>query len=138
MNDLLNIKPAAPHRYILWAIIIPLFVRVLVSLFEKYRLRNKVSFWIIFRGIGDCHANSNCNHAPKDYWLSFLLGVSEMLAYPPLLKANQPTIIGAWLVLKTVHRVTYAPDHKRGLYNRYLLANVMILFASYFSARWWF
>jgi hypothetical protein len=45
-------------------------------------------------------------------------------------------IIGAWLLFKTIHKTKYNPDEKRGLYNRYLLANALILIFSYLMCRY--
>ncbi len=138
MNELLNIKPASTVWYLAWAIVIPLVIRVFISAIETRRLALQGGFWKIFSGFGGRKSGGNGEDVPADYWLAFTLGVLEMLAYPALLRANQHIFIGAWLIFKTVHRRSYAAGYERGPYNRYLVANGIILVASYFAARWWF
>lgn len=138
MTELLRITPVAPYLYVGWAVIIPLLIRIFIAVIETRRLSLEGGFWKIFRGFGDPNPKKPGKDVPADYWLAFILGMLEMLAYPPVLAADQPTFIGAWLVFKTVHRWSYAPGFSRGPYNRYLVANGIILLASYLSARWWF
>ena len=138
MSNLLNIQPTGLVIYLVWALFIPLVIRIFISAIETRRLLLQGCFWKIFRGVGNRQTNSTSKDVPADYWLSFGLGVLEMLAYPAIIKADQPTIIGAWLAFKTVHRWSYAPGYSRGQYNRYLVANAIILLSSYFAARWWF
>jgi len=129
MTELLRITPTS-WWYLGLALAIPLAIRLFICLVEAKRL--SVPFLKILKGTG---GKENCKDIPADYWLAFIIGVLEMLAYPPLIVTNAPTIIGGWLVFKTVNRWQYAPGQSRGPFNRYLVANAVILLGAYFSAR---
>jgi len=130
MTELLEIKPTSWCWYLGLALLIPLLIRLFICSIEAKRLG--VSFRKIFKGFGD---KENDKHVPSDYWLAFIIGVLEMLAYPPLLVTDAPAIIGGWLLFKTVNRWQYAPNRTRGPFNRYLVANAVIIFGAYLSAR---
>lgn len=136
-NRLIEITPSSPYLYLAYSLVVPLALRFVNSGVEALRLnRSKETacdFWDIFRGVGNgAGDNGNC---PADYWLAFVLGVFEMLAYPILMVADHYLFIGFWLTFKTVHRWFYAPNWSRGPFNRYLVMNAGILVASYLSAR---
>jgi hypothetical protein len=134
MNDLLTVAPSALGLYLAMALQVPLFVRVGNSAVEAKRLKRKNGFWLIVKGVGEEGADTAS--VPSDYWLAFVLGFGEMLAYPLLRVTNHALFIGAWLLFKTVHRWHYAPDQARGLYNRYVVGNAIVLIGAYLSARW--
>ena len=116
------------------AVLVPLLVRAAISAVEAKRLNLNDGFRLIFKGTTGKAEDGT--QIPSDYWLAYVIGVGEMLAYPLLIVTAQPLIIGAWLAFKTVHRWHYAPDISRGPYNRYLVANAAILIGAYLSARW--
>jgi hypothetical protein len=134
MDQLFVIKPSSIW-YFVSSLFGSLFVRFVISYF-RMRESEKGSrplFWEIFKGHG---YKEDLLKPPiaADYGLGFWLGFLELLAYPILLKSNHAAYIGAWLAFKTVHRWGYAPEYKRGTYNRYLLANALIICISYFMA----
>jgi hypothetical protein len=128
MGELLNVFPSSPLWYLTMALVSPLVVRVGIASVEA--VRREVDFIKIFKG------TSGQENVPSDYWLAFILGVGEMLSYPLLIVTDHALYIGAWVAFKTVNRWHYAPGVSRGPYNRYLVANGIILIASYLSARW--
>ena len=140
MDELFTVEPAS-WLYYLFTLLSALFVRGVVSVWRGLEIDSKFTKKIcrIFKGIG-CQVWEGCK--PKkiaaDYWMGFVLGLLELLAYPLLLRTNHPALIGAWLVFKTAHRWSYAPRQERGTYNRYLVGNALILVFSYFLARFMF
>jgi len=148
MNGLLTYSVPNASGYILLAVVGSLCVRAVSVLFQAWRATLRcpnVGFcaaWIgIFLGYGYECQKTKGNAEPEktrqgdDYLLPFVLGVFELLAYPILIVNNQPVFIGAWIAFKIVHRVKYAPDIDRGPYNRFLVANGMILVLAYCIAR---
>jgi hypothetical protein len=80
---------------------------------------------LLFSGKRNKTANSS------DYWLGYIIGVTELAAYPVLIHLGQLAIIGAWLGLKTAgHWRIWA--NSRTAFNRFLLANLINIFVSYF------
>ena len=70
-------------------------------------------------------------HGPEvdDYWLSFWVGLAELLVYPFLMKMGDMAVVGAWLVIKTAGQWnTWAK--KRTAFNRYLFGNILVLAGS--------
>jgi len=130
VNEVLSANPTDWAVYLWLAFGIPLAVRIFISLIEAARLRTCPLK--IFGGF------SSDNEIPSDYWLAYVLGMIEMLAYPVFFASSFVAPVGAWLLFKTVHRWHYAPDTSRGPYNRYLVANAAVLLGSYFSARFAF
>lgn len=133
MDKLISLVPESLLCYWALALSIPLAVRIGISCLEAIRLEIRGGCWKIFKGFGGDAVD--WKKAPADYWLSYILGVGEMLAYPLLIAASQPLFIGFWLTFKTVHRWSYAPHFPRGPYNLYLVANAVILMGAYLSAR---
>lgn len=127
MAKLLEIVPTSWWWYLGLALAIPFAVRLFICWIESKRL--SVSFGKIFKGV------EGKEDIPADYWLAFIVGILEMLAYPPLIVTDAPAIIGGWLIFKTVNRWQYAPNWSRGPFNRYLIANAVVLFGAYLSAR---
>lgn len=130
MAELLDIVPKSWCWYLGFALAIPFAMRFFICWVESKRLG--ISFSNIFKGFG---GKENNKDIPADYWLAFIIGILEMLVYPPLIVTDASAIIGGWLVFKTVNRWQYAPDWSRGPFNRYLVANAVVLFGAYFSAR---
>ncbi|WP_169709588.1 hypothetical protein [Deferrisoma camini] len=133
MNELLKIVPTSWRWYLGFALVIPFAVRLFICWIESKRL--SIPFKKIFKGFG---GEENDKDVPADYWLAFIIGILEMLAYPPLIGSNTPEIIGGWLAFKTINRWQYAPNWSRGPFNRYLVANAVVLFGAYLSARFAF
>jgi hypothetical protein len=134
LASLLSVYPSSFYGYVLAVFAVPLIVRLEKSLFVSVRLRKCSAFCVSFYGIRAI-SGSGFRVTP-DYWLSFFLGMLEMLAYPFLIVTNHPLIIGSWLTFKTVHRMSYARGVPRGPYNQYLVGNALILIGAYCSARW--
>jgi hypothetical protein len=134
MDQLFVIKPSSIW-YFVFSLGGSLFVRVVISYFgmREAEKRSRPLFWEIFKGNG---YKEDLLKPPiaADHWLGFWLGLLELLAYPILLKSDHAAYIGAWLAFKTAHRWGYAPGYKRGTYNRYLLANALIICISYLIA----
>jgi hypothetical protein len=73
-------------------------------------------------------------HPVSDICLPFVIGLIELYSYPVLMKLDQLTIIAAWIGLKTVAQWTrWTGD--RSVFNRYLLANLLVILASLYLTR---
>jgi len=131
-----EIKPTSILLYISISLIGSLFVRIVNSYFREREADKgyRPLFLKILKGHG---YREDILKPPiaADYLLGFFLGFIELLAYPILLKSNHAAYIGAWLAFKTAHRWGYSSEYKRGTFNRYLFANALILFISYFMAK---
>jgi hypothetical protein len=136
MDKLFTVEPSSWTYYVLGAVAGALIVRVFISLWRNFETdrASPRTLGKIFLGIG-YREDEKKPPVAADYGLGFILGVIELLAYPLLLKAGYPVFIGAWLAFKTAHRMGYAPEYKRGTFNRYLVANALILITSYVLAR---
>ena len=165
MKELLDVSPHQLGLYFVSAVFGSLFVRLVSATTKAWRAHatsSEVDFRAAWNGIfmgcgyeapyqnaeqtynrdkeedGDdtqVRALPKENKRDDDYWLPYLLGLMELLAYPMLMVSNLPEFIGAWLVFKIVHRMRYAPGTDRGLYNSFLVANAMIIVIAYCMAR---
>lgn len=119
-----------PFFYFFAALVLSFVVRIFIAFAESICCDSfKKMFFSVLGGYG------GKNNAPKDKWLGFILGCMEATTYPILLSVDKPEYIGVWLAFKTVNRYKYK-EMDRGFFNRYLVANGMILIGSYFLAQW--
>lgn len=131
MNELLNFPIQDKLCLFSFAFLGALFIRLIISSIEAWD-RGKDWFWPVFLGYGkkiDCIRVEGA-----DRLLGFFIGFLELVSYPILIIVNLPEYVGAWLVFKTVNRWNYKSQN-RGLFNRYLFANALILVFSYLFAR---
>jgi len=136
MDDLLGFQFNHPVYYLLAAAAVALVARLLISFTEAIQQDEFLkAFFVVLWGFGDRKDQEST--IPKDYLLGFVVGVMESAAYPVLLDVGKPEYIGAWLAFKTVNKWKYK-EMERGLFNRYLVANGIILIGSYFLARCFF
>ena len=142
INQLLSFKfPNGICSAILYfavAVIGSIIIRAIVGFYlsKESQVPKKGSFYKYFLGQPIVSEEDPSKQLRSgDYFLGFFLGVIELLAYPILIFSNNIVLIGAWLLFKTIHRTKYNPNEKRGLYNRYLLANALILIFSYLMCR---
>lgn len=129
MNELLKVSVENPRTFLLLVVLGSVIVRLVVSAFDAWH-RGK-GFVPIILGVGITEENKL---VAADRLTRLFLGILELLAYPVLMKAGVPEYIGAWLAFKTVNRWQYRKQD-RGLFNRYLLGNALILLFSYCLAR---
>jgi hypothetical protein len=73
----------------------------------------------------------NPENKRNDLFYNFFLGFIELLLYPILIKSNNIEVIGAWLGFKALAQWGRW-NKERLIYNRFLLANVLIVIVSYF------
>lgn len=73
----------------------------------------------------------NPNNNRNDLFYNFLLGFFELLIYPILIKSSNIEIIGAWLGFKALAQWGRW-NKERLIYNRFLIANLLIVVISYF------
>jgi len=122
---------------IFWAIVFAIVIRLILSAFKTLAVRGgeldrevegskwknkKHLFWYIFwSNAKDIKIN--------DYWLSFIIGFSELLIYPILMIQDIWTPIGAWIAIKVA--VTWGNWQKsRTIYNRFLVGNILSIIGS--------
>ena len=109
-------------HYLLYCFLGSLILRVFLCLFKARGIqrgehircseKNKyekywAAFWVAFKGIGGGRI--------EDLWLPYLLGVSELAAYPVLLASDRIEIIAGWLVLKVAGRGVFGGTQGRPL-----------------------
>ncbi len=86
-------------------------------------------FWKSFCGFGFPRRYQN------DYGSAFVLGFLEFIGLPIAILAGRADFIGAWFTLKTLPQwARWKRD--RSLYNRFLMANALVLFLAYGIAHW--
>lgn len=67
-----------------------------------------------------------------DLWITFFIGLIELVSYPVLIRFRQVAIIGAWLLLKTASAASWeAWKTKKTEYTRFLFGNLLTILASY-------
>jgi hypothetical protein len=133
MDQLLTVQISNSASYFLIALLASFALRVYTSLVEGMA-RGREWFFPVFWGVG---REENGKRIAADYWTGFLVGYLEAAAYPILLGTGHAEYLGAWLAFKTVNRMNYRKQD-RGLFNRYLAANALLLFFGFFMARLYF
>ncbi len=93
------------------------------------------------KGIKEAFIYSFCSNADdlriNDYWLPYIIGLSELLVYPLLMYKEYWMGIVTWLVLKTAS--TWGGWQKtRTAYNRFLFGKILSLGSSYLLRLLWF
>ena len=119
---LLEIHPNSWLQLIFFAVIISLLIRIINSFFRSKDSTDSKTFCNIFCG-------------KYDLWLPFFIGVIEIASYSLLIKVKLASYIGGWLAFKTVNRWHYTQKDERGLFNRYLFSNSLVLVASFILAK---
>jgi len=71
----------------------------------------------------------------SDNLTGLIIGSCELFLLPIFMVTSNVSFIGGWLIFKTVHRLNYQKIN-RGMYNRYLLSNILLLAISYCLALW--
>lgn len=138
-------------KYIALAIIVAIIIRTVLTFFKAMGINNgeiddpaktvkdekkwkgegiikafKCSFW---SNSGDLRID--------DYWLPYIIGLSELLAYPVLMDKGYWMGIVTWLALKTAS--TWGAWQKtRTAYNRFLVGNILSLGCSFLLKLMWF
>jgi hypothetical protein len=126
--------------YLAWAIGFGLVIRLILCVFRELELR-----WPNTRVRSERIARSeritlppNCfssvwqaflstHQSIRDYWLSFSVGLLELLAYPYFIAAGNLKVIGGWLALKTAVRWSQWQGANRAPYQRFLLGNALVI-----------
>jgi hypothetical protein len=131
----MNILEMLPKNndFILWITTILMFtllVRLILSIFRmleaKYIIKD-VSCSKIF-----CKLLWGFSGDPKldDYWLSALVGFSELVIFPILIFKHKWYYIGFWILIKTTANWGKWKQ-SRTIFNRFLFGNILSLFFSY-------
>jgi len=92
-----------------------------IKSFKKEPLKD--IFWSLFR------SNKNDIHI-DDYFLSTIVGIAELFAFPVLIARGKWHFIGYWLLIKTATQWGVW-QKSRTAYNRFLFGNILSLFFSY-------
>lgn len=135
MNNLKILPENNTLNYVGLIFLISIFIRVILCIFkvcairqgeggEEFRnITRRRSFLISFLSWG--HSKDT-----DDYWLPFIIGLSELFIYPALMKEDKWIFIGTWIGLKTAS--TWGPwQRSRTPYNRFLFGNILALVSSY-------
>jgi len=131
----MNILEMLPKNndFILWIVTIIVFtviVRLILSVFRMLEAKNIVkdmSYLKIFlKLLGGFSGDTQLD----DYWLSGLVGFSELVVYPVLIFQHKWYYIGFWILIKTT--ANWGKWKKsRTIFNRFLFGNILSLFFSY-------
>ena len=121
------------NDFILWIVTIIVFtviVRLILSVFRMLEAKNIVkdmSYLKIFlKLLGGFSGDTQLD----DYWLSGLVGFSELVVYPVLIFQHKWYYIGFWILIKTT--ANWGKWKKsRTIFNRFLFGNILSLFFSY-------
>ena len=132
MENILNFQFNNLFCYIFWAVMSAVAVRIFIAANVSWQ-RGRDWFFPVLFGCGKQEIG-NDEPIAADYLLGLCIGIFELIAYPVFLKTNTNEFIGAWLVFKTANRWNYK-QHDRGIFNRYLFSNALVLFFSYLLAR---
>lgn len=87
--------------------------------------------WTVRRTFWECFKGNSTSKAHADFWLNWLIGFSEIAAYPVLLKTGYLSAIGGWLLLRTAGSWG-GWKVSRTSFNRFLLCIILELAISYF------
>ena len=123
-------KVESPLLYIFVAAMLSLGVRIIASLLKACEREAGSSYWHSFRMTMSGFAT---DPNMKDYLFTFYLGWIEIAAYPILMRTGNWVIIGAWLTLKVLPQWKHWTEH-RPAFNRFLIGNALVLFASLWLA----
>ncbi|MBW8003112.1 MAG: hypothetical protein FVQ80_14015 [Planctomycetes bacterium] len=133
--------------YLAQCVIAALVIRAIINVFKTFSLRDgepfdskkykdrdsynavKAMSWCkTFRG---SYVGFSKEHwFFRDYWLGGLIGLAELIIYPFLLSKGKWQIIGGWIAIKTVPQWSVW-IRSRSTFNRFLLANIIVLAVSY-------
>ncbi|MBL6613371.1 MAG: hypothetical protein ISP45_05155 [Reyranella sp.] len=118
--------------YFFWVLCFALCVRLISCALRSFELwgDNKgANFWgLVWRSFKGVHEQGS---KESDFWFPYILGCLELLAYPILIKTGAFTVIGAWLGFKTLAQWEHWKV-RRQAFNRFLIGNALIVFASQF------
>jgi hypothetical protein len=139
MDRLLTDWHSPPCGFYVSVIVASLLVRAMVCLLRAWQFSFRSSperrfgtiFWENFRG------QVRENPDESDYLLPFFVGTLELVAFPYLMHEGQWAVIGAWLGFKTLAQFEQWKK-ERNNFNRFLLSTAVVIFLSFFLARWFF
>lgn len=87
--------------------------------------------WTFRKAFWECFVGFSEHRAHADLWLNAAIGFCELAAYPVLLKTENFSIIGGWLVIRTAGNWS-GWSVSRTSFNRYLLNIIFELALAYF------
>lgn len=133
-----------PTCYIISVVFFVLIIRCLLCVLKAWGIKNGEindkegnckyeqrdgPFW---RRWGDCFKGFYLpDKNIDDHWLPAMIGFCELSAYPVLMQQGKWYFIGAWIGVKTASQWG-GWSNNRNAYNRFLLANILALSASFF------
>ncbi|MGB9235458.1 MAG: hypothetical protein WCC04_13680 [Terriglobales bacterium] len=97
-----------------------------LDLFPKDK--EQITYWRIY---GNCWNGVTPHSRHFDLWLPFLIGLSELIAYPVLMKAGQFSAIGIWLAIRA-GAGWRGWQQERTSYPRFVFGAILTLAISYF------
>jgi len=120
--------------YLVLCVFFALLIRVVISFFTSsvhtirvigvWDCREAVATsWAVFKGFGARH---------HDLWITFFIGLIELVGYPVLIHFRQLAVIGGWLLLKTASAASWEKwKTHRTEYTRFLFGNLLTIFISF-------
>jgi hypothetical protein len=87
--------------------------------------------WTFWQAFWECFRGYSQHRAHADFLLNAYIGFFELAAYPVLLKTENYSIIGGWLVIRTAGNWS-GWSVSRTSFNRYLLNIILELALAYF------
>jgi len=131
----MNILEMLPRNndFLLWIttiFIFTLLVRLILSIFRmleaKDIIKNMACFKIFIKLLWGFSGNPKLD----DYWLSALVGFSELAVFPVLIFKHKWYYIGFWILIKTTANWGKWKQSRTN-FNRFLVGNILSLFFSY-------
>jgi len=99
---------------------------------EKERFIPPLSGNIILLWVDDVLSRS-CSARVKDFFHPTILGLFELIVYPPLISTLNWHPIAAWLTLKTAAQWTEWKANRKS-YQRFLIGNALVIIAAIWLA----
>jgi len=131
------------YMYLLWSFVLSLMVRAILCVWRAWLPKaeeaakngewDKIKYWKRYLASGKGFGKTFGIDVREqgDYWLSYLIGVAELLAYPILFRFDQVGAIGGWIALKTVGNWGVWQKRRNAFLNL-LWGNILIIVGSYF------
>src|SRR3954452_23237568 len=129
-----------PWQYVAYAFLLSAVVRALLVFFRAFRVVHESDegvsefvryFWRLFVGLSHRGVDKKLKPEQKerargDYLTAYVLGATELTAFPFLFAAELYAYVGAWIGLKVVAQYKHWTED-RGTFTGFLVGNALVL-----------
>ena len=128
-------------KYLILVSAIQLLIRLALTALHAYELthpaRGKEIYLEGIEGFSDnwwqAFWSSHQSEHVKDYWHPTMIGLMELLLYPPLIAHGSLLAIGGWIGIKTAVQWPHWGT-SRSTFNRFLIGNALVVTAAFLLA----